>query len=259
MGKYGGTVIHHIRDEAGPIEIVETLGVRALHFGTEARQSALDLADPERLELSYLRAMLIGLVFVPVPERILLLGLGGGSLARFLVRHYPDARIEVIELRAAMVDVARRYFGLPDHPGLSIQIGDGGESIMRRVGAGGDGYDLILIDIFDDRGLAPSLMRPEVFEALPRLLKPRGVAAINLWNSHPETFRAVMHLIKRHFPAGALSLPVPGRGNVIGIGLGAEATRSDAGVCRERARLLQSRLGIEFTRMLRHLAPPWRR
>ena len=255
MGKYGGTVIYQTWDENGPIEIIDTHGIRALHFGTEARQSALDLADPDRLELPYLRAMLIGLVFVPTPGRILLLGLGGGSLARFLVRHYPEARIEVVELRAAMVEVARRHFGLPDEPNLNIQIGDGGESIMQRASAQ-DSYDLILIDIFDEQGLAPSLMESEVFKALSLILNPRGVVAVNLWSSHVETFRTVMRRLKQHFPAGALSLPVLGRGNVIGIGLGGDATRCEARVCQERARGLELRLGVEFTRILRRLAPP---
>jgi hypothetical protein len=65
-----------------------------------------------------------------------------------------------------------------------------------------------------------------------------------------------MRLLKQYFPAGALSLPVLGRGNVIGIGLGGEATRSEACVCQERARGLELRLGVEFTRILRRLAPP---
>ena len=257
MNKYGGTVIYQTRDEIGPIEIIDTHGIRALHFGTEARQSAQDLAEPDRLELPYLRAMLIGLVFVPVPERILILGLGGGSLARFLTSHYPETRLEVVELRPAMIEVARRYFGLPEQPNLRIEIADGGESIMQRASAQGT-YDLILIDIFDDQGLAPSLMDPEVFKALAHLVKPGGSLAVNLWSSHVEDYRTVMRLLKQHFAAGALSLPVLGRGNVIGIGLGGDATRYDARLCQERARRLELRLGVEFTRLLRRLAPPLR-
>jgi spermidine synthase len=69
--------------------------------------------------------------------------------------------------------VARQHFGLPDEPNLNIQIGDGGESIMQRASAH-DSYDLILIDIFDDQGLAPSLMESEVFEPLPLILNRRG-------------------------------------------------------------------------------------
>ena len=99
MEKYGGTLVHCQRDEQGLLEVVEAYGVRSLHFGSAARQSTMSLAEPERLEMPYLRAMLIGLAFVPAPCRCLILGLGGGSLARFLAHHLPSARIEVVELR----------------------------------------------------------------------------------------------------------------------------------------------------------------
>lgn len=127
MGKYSGTLIHCQRDAEGPIEVIEAHGVRSLHFGTEPRQSAMALATPDRLELSYLRAMLVGLVFVPDPRRILVLGLGGGSLVRFLLQHYPQAHIDAVESRAALVEVARTYFGLPEQPALRVRIADARE------------------------------------------------------------------------------------------------------------------------------------
>ncbi len=256
MGKYGGTVIHSRRDEAGLIEVVEAHGVRALHFGTESRQSAMALAAPERLEFPYLRAMLIGLVWVPAPRRILVLGLGGGSLIRFLLSHYPEARIEVVESRAAMVEVAREYFGLPEQPGLSIGIADGGEHMNRLVSKGDPGFDLILVDIFDDEGLAPAVMRHDFFAAVISLLCTGGVACVNLWSSHAVSFRAVMRLIKLYFPGSAFSLPVMGRGNVIGVGLQREAGCPRLKDCLPMAQRLEQCLGIEFSRLLHRLAPP---
>ena len=61
MEKYGGTLVHCQRDEQGLLEVVEAYGVRSLHFGSAARQSTMSLAEPERLEMPYLRAMLIPL------------------------------------------------------------------------------------------------------------------------------------------------------------------------------------------------------
>lgn len=256
MTKYGGTVIHSRRDAAGLIEVVEAHGVRALHFGSEARQSAMALATPERLEIAYLRAMLIALVFVPQPRRILVLGLGGGSLVRFLSRHYPAVRIEVIESRAAVVDVAREYFGLSDQPGLHIRIGDGGEHLQRLMRKGSPGYDLIMIDIFDHEGLAPVVPQHDFFAAVLSLLDSGGAVCINLWSSHAESFRAVMRLIKLYFPGNAFSLPVPGRGNVIGVGLQRAIACPRLKDCLPVAQRLEQSLGIEFTRLLSRLAPP---
>jgi spermidine synthase len=214
------------------------------------------LANPDHIELPYLRAMLVGLVFVPAPARILILGLGGGSLPRFLLQHYPDTVIEVVESRAAMVDVARDYFGLSDCAGLNIRIADGGEYLQQCLTEGQCRYDLVLVDVFDDQGLAPMVMRHDFFAALASLVNVGGVAAVNLWSGHEESFRAVMRLLKLYFPNGAYSLPVMGRGNVVGIGLEATLGPPRSKVCHAQAQSLERRMGIEFSRLIQRLAPP---
>lgn len=256
MGKYGGRVIHCCHDGEGPIEVVESHGVRSLHFGSAARQSAMALANPDHIELPYLRAMLVGLIMVPAPARILILGLGGGSLPRFLLQQYPETVIEVVELRAALVDVARDYFGLPDCAGLIIRIADGGEYLQQRLTEGNGRYDLILVDVFDDQGLAPMVMRHDFFTALASLVNIGGVVGVNLWSGHAESFRAVMRLLKLYFPNGAYSLPVMGRGNVVGLGLEATLCTPRLKVCLGRAQTLERRTGIEFSRLVQRLTPP---
>lgn len=256
MGKYGGKVIHCRHDEQGAIEVVDTHGIRSLHFGSPARQSAMALASPDRLELPYLRAMLIGLVFVPDPRRILVLGLGGGSLVRYLLRHCPAARIEVVESRTAVVGVAREYFGLPEQPQLRIRIADGGEFLIARANQHASDYDFILVDVFDDEGLAPVVMQHDFFAAVASVLALGGVLCVNLWGGHAASFRTVMRQLKLYFPGGAFSLPVTGRGNVIGVGLQQGGARPRAKDCLCRARVLEERMEVEFIRLLQRLAPP---
>ena len=256
MMRYGGKLIHRCRDAQGPIEVVETHGIRSLHFGTDARQSAMALAAPERLELSYLRAMLTALALIPEPRRILVLGLGGGSLVRFLLRHYPAVHLDAVEARAAMVTVARDYFGLPDAPGLHLHLCEAGDYLDRLANAGAAGYDLLLIDLFDDAGLAPVVMRHDFFAAATGLLQSGGAVCVNLWSGHAESFRAVMRLLKLYFPGSAYSLPVPGRGNVIGLGLKPEHTLPRLRDGLLKAQSLESRHGIEYARLLQRLAPP---
>ena len=67
--RHGGVLVHCQRDAEGLVEVVETHGVRSLHFGSSPRQSAMALDEPDRLELSYVRAMLAGLVYAPEPRR----------------------------------------------------------------------------------------------------------------------------------------------------------------------------------------------
>src|SRR6266851_724789 len=60
--------------------IVDTPLHRFLHFDLECVQSAMHLGDPDKLTLAYTRKMMAFLLFNRNPNRILLLGLGGGSL-----------------------------------------------------------------------------------------------------------------------------------------------------------------------------------
>ena len=99
MRKYHGTVIHRSQDSRGVIEVVDDGCTRSLHFGNAVRQSAMDLNRPEYLVLTYTRAMMSCLLFKPTPCKVLLIGLGGGSLAKFLLHHIPNCTIDAVELR----------------------------------------------------------------------------------------------------------------------------------------------------------------
>src|SRR5512138_3544669 len=89
MQRYDGHLVHRTQDELGPIEVVEDTLYRSLHFGTEPKQSSMLLGDPLALVLSYTRSMTTALLFVPQVRRVLLIGLGGGSLAKFILHHIP--------------------------------------------------------------------------------------------------------------------------------------------------------------------------
>ena len=80
---YSGEIIYSCADEYGPIAVVEEATSRTLHFGSTARQSTMYLNDSVRLALSYTRCMLAGLLFVPPPRRVLVLGLGGDRCPSF--------------------------------------------------------------------------------------------------------------------------------------------------------------------------------
>jgi spermidine synthase len=58
----------------------------SLHFDISSIQSRMCMADPNALELEYTRAMMGFLLFVPQPRELLIIGLGGGSLAKYCRR-----------------------------------------------------------------------------------------------------------------------------------------------------------------------------
>src|SRR5690349_204935 len=110
----GEAVVHERTSAFGPIVVTdEADGTRALRFGRHgARQSAYEPGDPERLVLPYTEVALVGLALSGEPRRILVVGVGGGTLPTFLRRHYPDAAIDAVDIDPDVVQVAKAYFGL---------------------------------------------------------------------------------------------------------------------------------------------------
>ena len=95
-----------------PVDISEEAGVRFLHFGSEWIQGAMRLRKPDALELEYTREMMLGLLLrdPPWPRSALLIGLGAGSLTKYIYRHLPATRITVVEIQAKVHAVARQFF-----------------------------------------------------------------------------------------------------------------------------------------------------
>src|SRR5579862_6426766 len=92
------------------VYISEKFGVRTLHIGSDTVQSAMRIARPNDLEVAYTRSMMAFLLFQPDPREVLMVGLGGGSLTKFIYHRLPGARIVAIEVNPRVVDVAHQYF-----------------------------------------------------------------------------------------------------------------------------------------------------
>lgn len=243
-----GTLIFALRDPEGLMEVIDQEGTRSLYFGTGARQSSMRLNSPTELILEYTRSMLAGLLFQPQPRRILLVGLGGGSLARYLAQHLPAAQIECVEMRAGVVDLARRYFQLPD--GLGIHIGDGAEFLHASPERH---YDLILVDAFDSRGIHPSICAAQFHADCRRALTETGVLSANLWITPGSGYRDILKEMQQGFGGPILRLAVEQRANLIALAPVRRVTRKDLKQLREPARTLAARFGLDFPGQLRRL------
>ena len=242
-----GKILHRTRDAWGSIEVVEDGAVRSLHFGTAARQSAMSLYEPDYLLLSYTRAMVTPLLFVEPPSRVLLVGLGGGSLAKFLLRHYPDCRIDAVELRPEVVKAARDHFGLPESDNLEVVVGDGTEFLTQADEAC---YDLVLIDAYDHAGMDPNLGERGALFGARRALCPGGALSINAWSAERALIQEVERGMGELFEQRLLRLPVEEKGNVILIGLDAPIGPRAAVGLKRRAGELDRELRIGLSREL---------
>src|SRR6266513_3226323 len=158
------------------IEIVEEDGVRVLQIGGNAIQSAMRLDSPDRIELDYVRAMMAFLLFHPSPRDVLLVGLGGGSMARFIHQRMPRTRVTVVEIDPGVVNVARRYFHFPEEDArLGIVIGDGAEVVPQRPAS----CDVLVVDGFVNGSPARILCTRSFYDGAFAALRPGGVMVAN--------------------------------------------------------------------------------
>lgn len=166
------------------IRVEQTGSVRTLRFrrrGTDYDESMVDIAQPLRLGMRYYRLMFAGFLFVPEPKRVLMVGLGGGTLPRVISHYFPGARVDSVELDPEVLKVARKYFLFRDGGNLKVYIRDGRvhiKSLVRRKAK----YDVILLDAFRGGYIPYHLTTKEFLEECRSILAPRGVVVANLWD-----------------------------------------------------------------------------
>lgn len=253
MRKYHGNVIHRSQDSRGIIEVVDDGYTRSMHFGNAIRQSAMDLSRPEYLVLTYTRAMTSSLLFGPSPRRILLIGLGGGSLAKFILHHFPQCSIDAVEHRELVVKSAHAYFFLPEEQRLRIHVADGTEFVHHQSLSSPGNYDLILVDAYNDVGMDDNMAEQLFIQACHILLSADGLLAINLWGRDQPRYSRAQRTLQRCFAAKPLLLPAEGTTNIIAMALRRADHKNTLKTMEARAKFLEDRTGVELVRFSRTL------
>jgi len=159
---------------------------RTLEFTPGDIQSEMRLSRPHALVLAYARAMMCFALFVPRPRHILMVGLGGGSIARFCYRHFPQARITVLELRADVIALREQFLVPPDDARFRVVHADAASWIRSARAEGKTLADVIVVDGFDEAGLPPALSGRAFYDDCRALLLPGGVLAANVFTYDPR-------------------------------------------------------------------------
>jgi spermidine synthase len=155
--------------------------------------SMINLTDPDDMPAPYTQLLTAGLLYPPSTKRILMIGLGAGSVSTYLLRAMPDVQIDVVELDPGVISVARQYFGVRETDRLHIVESDGRVYLARHK----ELYDLILLDAFRELGVPFHLLTKEFYTLVKEHLAPGGAVASNvaggtrLYSSTLVTFRAV--------------------------------------------------------------------
>lgn len=228
--------------------ILETASERRLHFTQDSVQSVMRLDEPDALVTPYTRKMMAFLLFNPKPKKIVMVGLGGGSLAKFCYRNLPQTRISVVEIDDRVIAL-REEFHVPanDHR-FRIVCDDG----ARYIAHSSEPVDVVVVDAFDAIGLAPTLADTDFYEQAARRLSSNGVLVMNFSGVQE---RYVLHIkrIRAAFGGSTLLVPVIADDNLLLFAFKKRIDLPTTAKYEARAQRLQARLALEFPRYLRRI------
>lgn len=228
--------------------IFDSGNVRHLLFNTLSTQSSMRLEEPDALITAYTRKMMAFLLFVPEPRHVLMIGLGGGSLAKFCYRHLPQTRISVVEINADVIAL-REQFAIPaDDQRFEVIHGDGATLLSRAPLT----PDVILIDAFDEFGVAPSLATSDFYRQASESLTAEGVLVMNL-SGQESRYPVHIESIRAAFRGAVRLVPVPADGNVLLFAFKRRWLAKMPDALHERATDLEQDFGLEFPIFLERL------
>lgn len=236
------------RNELDQPYIFESDYERRLHFTNDATQSAMLLSDPDALIAQYTRKMMAFLLFNPNPAHIVMIGLGGGSLAKFCYRNLPRSRITVVEINAEVIAL-RDEFCIPKDDERFRVVHDDGARFIQQLD---EPVDVLLIDAFDAEGVALSLASSDFHGCAGRKLTADGVLVMNFWGPR-ERYVANLLQARAAFGDSLLLVPVSGELNVLLFAFKQAPPQSITDELDNLAQRLQMRLLLDFPRYLRRI------
>ena len=204
--------------------------------GWDYTESVSNLLDPDDLPLRYAQVMTIAAIYPETARKILMLGLGGGSISTYLGRFMPEAAITTVEIDPGVITAAKTYFGLRETERMRYRAGDGRVFLSRND----ELYDLILLDAYRGGYVPFHLLTREFYTLVKQRLTPGGAAAFNVHDGS-KLYASTVKTLGEVF--AALDLYPSGVGEVIAV---ASASPLDPRALERRAATLQERHGFRF-------------
>ncbi|MCL2657103.1 MAG: spermidine synthase [Betaproteobacteria bacterium] len=222
--------------------------VRRLYFSLALVQSEMLLADPYALHAAYTREMMGFMLFAPRPKHIVLVGLGGGSLAKFCQRHLARSRITVLEIDPDVIAFRSQFALPPDDERFRVLCADAVEYFALRT----ESADVVLLDGYDENGIVGAFCDERFYLNLRAQLKPNALLVCNL--AQRDTEGSVhLDLLREVFADRVVVQDVPGDGNRIAFAFNDPPFPPDMATIDREARMLSQRTGLDFESIARRL------
>ncbi|MCP4470244.1 MAG: hypothetical protein GY815_06100 [Gammaproteobacteria bacterium] len=212
-----------------------------------ALQSVINLENRHCLELENLKYLMSVLLFMPVPQRVLMLGTAAGSLLHFLRHHYPQTEITAVDIDAELIERLLEMNILPAAAtGLDYVHADASEFIAHCE----QSYDLVLVDVFNGAQSPAWLLAKVIINRLYELVSDQGALACNLLIDSDHDFKRFYRDFRQVFAQRALCLPVAGLENRVIHGVRAATAANDMSANLQKALALSKKLGFDLMPIL---------
>jgi len=193
-------VVHKERSMYRNILVEDIDNLRCLKFNvktSKTNQSCIYKDDPNYLVFNYTKLLFSSLLVTNKnPEKVLIIGLGGGTMSNTIHEIFPETSIDNIEIDPAVTKVARKYFGFFENERITAKNQDG-RIFVKRAGIKKQKYDWIILDAFNGDYIPEHLLTKEFLEEVKLLLSDDGVLSANtfsvseLYAHESATYKAV--------------------------------------------------------------------
>jgi spermidine synthase len=177
-------IVHQERSLYRNILVEDRGDLRCLKFNvksTKTQQSCFLKSEPQKLVFNYTKLLMTSLLLNPEPKRVLVIGLGGGTMSNTLGELYPNAIIDNVEIDQAVIKVAREYFGFIENENVKTYKQDG-RIFIKRALLKKQHYDWIILDAFNGDYIPEHLLTKEFLEETKALLSENGILSANTFS-----------------------------------------------------------------------------
>jgi len=207
-------ILHTFQDKTF-IEVADKGEFRTLCFRDSVVQSKILRKEPHRLILRYTHYMMASsLLAHPKPSKVLLIGVGAGAMLHFFNHYFPATEVDAVDYSEHIIKIARGFFALPENQQIRIHCDDGFRFLSNAGGK--DLYDLIMLDAFNDKGMAKNIYSNEFLRLARSKLTANGIINCNLWSGNTKAFNRVKKAIRNNTEYSVF-IPVRKRENIVSL------------------------------------------
>lgn len=193
-----------------PPFVYEEADSKSLHFVIHQLQSRMRTSRPHELQVDYTRTMMGFLLLNRHPRHIAMIGLGGGSLAKYCYQLLPQTRFTAVEINPHVIALRKEFLVPDDCARFAVVQADGADFVQQAQG----GIDVLLVDGYDHQGQPPQLCSLAFYASCRQALAAQGVLVVNLDDTHP-LYQLFVDRLAQVFNGNIAEVAVNKYGNVI--------------------------------------------